>query len=153
MNRHNTLGAIVGIVAGLAVGLFAADSVVIVNDQSLANAAAYTNGFVLNGKVLGVAVRIEDCASAARTNTVAITSADGQTIFSATVVGTTTSYYPIATLQYSTAGAVINSSTVDSTTNRVYAPPAVASKVTATVTGVTYPTLTNSVTVRLIMDR
>ncbi len=153
MNRHNTLGAIVGIVAGLAVGLFAADSVVIVNDKSLANAAAYTNSFVLNGKVLGVAVKIEDAASAVRTNAVSITDADGQTIFSADVVGTTTSYYPIATIQYSTAGAAINSSTVAATTNRVYASPAVASKVTATVTGVTFPTLTNSVTVRLIMDR
>jgi hypothetical protein len=129
------------------------DGVIIVNDQSLANAAAYTNSFVLNGKIEGVMVKIEDCASAVRTNTVAITSADGQTLFNVDCVGTSTNFYPLGVPLYTTAGAVANASTVASTTNRFFVAQAVASKVTCTVTGVTFPTLTNSVTVKILVDR
>ena len=154
MNKKNLLVVGVSAVAGLAVGAFAGmDSVVIVNDQSLANAAAYTNSFHLNGRVVGVAVKIEDAASAVRTNNVAIMSADGQTIFSANVVGTCTNFYQVKIKEQTYAGADINESTVEATTNNIYGAQAVASKVTATVTGVTFPTLTNSVTVRLIMER
>ena len=152
--KSMTLAAVVGAVAGLAVGAFAGvDSVVIVNDQSLANAAAYTNSFVINGRLLGVAVKIEDAASAVRTNAISITSADGQTLFSANVVGTCTNYYQVKIKEQTTAGADINESTVAATTNNIYAAQAVASKVTCTATGVAFPTLTNSVTVRLIVER
>ena len=155
MNKKNLLVVGVSAVAGLAVGAFAGmDSVVIVNDQSLANAAAYTNSFHLNGRVVGVAVKIEDAASAVRTNAVSITSADGQTIFSANVVGTCTNFYQVLIPTYSTgAAALLVGDAPAGATNILYAPQAVASKVTATVTGAEWPTLTNSVSVRLIMER
>ena len=151
MKRINLFAGIVGAVAGIAVGALAGmDDITFINDLSVANAAAKTNNYFVRGTVEGVLVKIEDCASAVRTNAVALTSDDGQTIFSANVVGTCTNFYPIAVPLYSTAAAAINSSTVDATTNRVYAGQAVASKVTCTVTGVAFPTLTNSVTVKLL---
>ena len=151
MKKINVIGACVGALAGLAVSVLAGmEDVTIVNDQSLANAAAYTNSTFMRGNFEGIFVKIEDCASAVRTNAVSITTADGQTLFSANVVGTSTNFYPVEVLKYSTAAAVINSSTVDATTNRVYGTMPVASKVTCTVTGVAFPTLTNSVTVRLL---
>lgn len=152
--KSRTLAVVVGAVAGLAVGAFAGvDSIVIVNDQSLANTAAYTNSFTINGRLLGVAVKIEDAASAVRTNAISVTSADGQTLFSANVVGTCTNYYQVKIKEQTYAGADINESTVAATTNNVYGAQAVASKVTCTATGVAFPTLTNSVTVRLIVER
>jgi hypothetical protein len=153
MNKSNLLGSVAGVLA-MTVGAFAGvDGVIMVNDQSIANAASYANAFTLNGKIAGVSVKIEDCASAVRTNTVTITSADGQTLFSAAVVGTCTNFYPLAVPLYGTDAALINSSTVASTTNKVYASAPVASKVTCTVTGVAFPTLTNNVTVKILVDR
>ena len=143
----------VGALAGFAVLSFAGmEDPTVVNDKSLANAAAYTNSTFIRGTFRGIFVKIEDAVSAVRTNAVSVTSDDGQTLFSANVVGVSTNFYPVMTAMYSTAGATINSSTVDSTTNRVYAGAPVASKVTTVVTGVAFPTLTNSVTVRLLFD-
>jgi hypothetical protein len=154
MKTQNLIGAVVSAVAGLTVGAYAGiDGVLFVNDQSLANAAAYTNSFGINGRIVGVAVKIEDCASAVRTNAVSITSADGQTLFSANVVGTCTNYYQVKVKETTTAGVDINESTVAATTNNIYGAQAVAGKVTCTVTGVAFPTLTNSVTVRVLVDR
>jgi hypothetical protein len=151
MKTRNTLGAIVGIVAGLAVGSLAGMmDETFINDLSIVNAAAKTNAFVIRGTVEGVIVKIEDCASAVRTNAVSLVNDDGQTIFSANVVGTSTNFYPIGVAMVDTAGATINSSTVLASTNKVYTGQASASKVTCTVTGVAFPTLTNSVTVRVL---
>ena len=151
MKRSNLIGAVVGAVAGLVVSALAGmEDVVIVNDQSLANAAAYTNHTSIRGNFEGIFVKIEDAASAVRTNTVAVTTADGQTLFSAAVVGVSTNFYPIRAKAYTTAAALVNESTVDATTNNVYVTIPVASKVTCTVTGASFPTLTNSVTVRLL---
>lgn len=142
------------VMAGLAVASFAGtEDVTIVNDRSIANDASYANSTFVRGNLTGVAVKIEDVASQVRTNTIAIVSADGQTLFSAAVVGSSTNFFPLATALYGSDAALINSSTVLSTTNKVYAPAPVASKVTCTVTGAAFPTLTNSVTVRLIFQK
>jgi hypothetical protein len=152
MKRINLFAGIVGAVAGIAVGALAGmDDITFINDLSIANAAAKTNAYVIRGTVEGVVVKIEDCASAVRTNAVALTSADGQTIFSANVVGTCTNFYPIGVPLYDTSGVIINSQELSSgVTNRVYVGQPSASKVTCTVTGVTFPTLTNSVTVKVL---
>jgi hypothetical protein len=154
MKKTTLIGAVVGALAGFAVLSFAGmEDPTVVNDKSLANAAAYTNSTFIRGTFRGVFVKIEDAASAVRTNAVSVTSDDGQTLFSANVVGVCTSFYPVMTAMYGTDGAIINASALSSaTTNRVYAGAPVASKVTTVVTGVAFPTLTNSVTVRLLFD-
>ena len=153
MKKTTLIGAVVGALAGFAVlSLAGMEDVTIVNDQSIVNARAYTNSTFIRGVFKGIAVKIEDAASAVRTNAVSVTSADGQTLFSANVVGTCTNFYPVQTKFYGTDAAFINSSTVDATTNAVYGGAPVSSKVTTVVTGVAFPTLTNSVTVRLLFD-
>lgn len=154
MKKSNLIGAFIGASCALAVGVLAGiEDVIIVNDQSLANAAAYTNSTFVRGMVNGVFVKIEDVASAARTNTIVITSADGQTIFSSACVGASTNFYPLAYPLYGSDAALINSSTVAATTNKVYGSMPTASKVTCTATGAAGATLTNSVTVKLLFER
>ena len=153
MKRSTLILASVSVGLGLTVGLFAGmNDVTFQSGASIASAAANTNsGYVLRGTIEGVSVKIGGCASAVRTNTVSITSADGQTIFSATILGTSTNFYPLAIPLYSTAGAQINSSTVAATTNSVYAGIPVASKVTSIVTGADQSALTNTVTVKVLV--
>jgi hypothetical protein len=127
------------------------DNYKIVDGKSLANAAATTNAMVVRGTVDAIVVKITDCASAVRTNTVSIVSDDGQTVFSLACVGTSTNTYPIKTPTYSTAGAaLLVGSAPAGATNILYTAMAVASKLTCTVTGSAFPTLTNTVTVGVI---
>ena len=109
MKRTTILAIAVGIAAGLSVGTFAdMDSIDFQKAVTIAGVRASTNSFVLRGEVAGVAVVINDFAD--RTNTVAITSADGQTIFSKSCVSGT-NFYPIAVPYQSTAGVVSSTDT------------------------------------------
>ena len=152
MKRSNLIGAVVGAVAGLAVSALAGmEDVTIVNDQSIAVAGTYSNSSFIRGEVMGVLVKIEDINSAVRTNTVAITSADGQTIFSKACVGVSTNFYPILVPSYTTAGAAVSVLTSAEGTNQtVYVAQPVASKVTALITGGNQAGLTNNITVKIV---
>jgi len=116
---------------------------------SIAGVKANTNAFVVRGEVAGVSVAINGAAD--RTNTVAITSVDGQTIFSKSCVSGT-NFYPIAVPLYSTTGSQINSSTVLATTNSVYSYQPVAAKCTSIVTGADANN-TNTVTVKVFVRK
>ncbi len=127
------------------------DDYSIVNGVSLANAAATTNAMVVRGTVEAVVVKITGCASAVRTNTVALVSDDGQTVFSLACVGTSTNTYQLRMPTYSTTGsALLVGDAPAGSTNILYAPIPVASKLTCTVTGAAFPTLTNTVTVKVM---
>lgn len=144
-------------VLGIAVGGFllspraqaAMDDFTFHSAVTIAGVAANTNAFVLRGEVAGVAVIVNDAAS--RTNTVAITSEDGQTIFSKSC-DSGTNFYPIAVPLFSNVGVQINSSTVKSTTNSVYSFAPVASRCTSVVTGAD-ANQTNTVTVKVMVKQ
>lgn len=152
MKKTTLIGAVVGALAASAfLSMAGMENTIIVNDQSLANAAAYTNWAFVRGEVVGVLVKIEDAASNVRTNAVAITTDDGQTILSMNAVGTSTNLYPILVPTYSTAGAALLVGDAPAgATNILYTAAPVASRVKCIVTGVAFPTLTNSVTVSIL---
>jgi len=105
---------------------------------------AADQAYVIRGEIIGVKVGIT--GGSAITNTVTMSSADGQTLFTAACTGT--NFYPIADVAYTTAGAAINSSTVAATTNKVYVAIPCASKVTGSIVG-TFST-TNTALVKFI---
>ena len=110
------------------------------------NAATFASdqGFVVRGEIIAVKVGIT--GGSAVTNTLTLSSADGQTLFTAACTGT--NFYPLADVAYTTAGAAINSSTVAATTNRVYVPIPCASKVTGSIVGTI--STTNTALVKII---
>jgi hypothetical protein len=150
MKTSNLLGGAVVVSAFLtAVCLAGMDDPTIVSGQTIAGTKAYTNSFFIRGEVLGVAVKIENNTVANRTNTVAITSADGQTIFSKICTGT--NFYPVLTQAYGTDGAaILEYRDVNSSNKTSFVAMPVSSKVTAIVTGAVASD-TNSCTVRLIV--
>ena len=153
-SEMKSIGAFVCALAGMTLFSTAGlEDVKICNDQSLANAAAYTNWAFIRGTVKAVVIKIEDAASAVRTNAVALTTDDGQTLFSLNAVGTSTNLYTILAPTYGTTGsALLVGDAPAGATNILYAPIPVASRVKCIVTGVAFPTLTNSVTVTIIHE-
>ncbi len=142
------------IVAVLALALCAGPALAAMDDvpfdASVKNTAAVTNNVVVRGEVSGVLVTLPT----AMTCTVAITSSEG-TIFSKTVGGAAGNQY--WTLRYPTYGstgtALGFTDSTGTTTNVVYGSLGVASKVTAVITGSTPASGTNTVVVRLNVNK
>jgi hypothetical protein len=117
---------------------------------SVKNTAAITNAYVVRGEVGGVLVTLPT----AMTCTVSITSSEG-TIFSKTVGGAAGStYYSLRYPAYGSTGVALGfTDSTGTTTNSVYVPLALASKVTAVTTGVLPASGTNAVVVQLNVNK
>jgi hypothetical protein len=109
---------------------------------SVKNTAVITNSYVVRGEVAGILFTLPT----AMTCTVAVTSSEG-TIYSGTVGGGAgNTHYLLRYPAYSSAGAVLS-------TNVVYAPLTIASKVSAVITGVLPASGTNAVVVQLNVNK
>jgi len=134
-----------------------------VDDVTFTTGAAVTNGgthaglssYVIRGEVLAVVVT----TTAGSTNTVTLTSADGQTIFSRASCTVGTNTYPIVTPLYvASTGAALtdthyystNASAAISYTVSKYGPTPCASKVTLSVVGAGATGQTNTTTAKVI---
>jgi len=113
---------------------------------SVKNTSAITNAYVVRGEVGGILVTLPT----AMTCTVAVTSSEG-TIFSKTCGGAAgSSYYTLRYPTYGSTGVALGfTDSTGTTTNTVYGALAVASKVTAVITGVLPASGTNAVGVQL----
>ena len=133
-----------------------------VDDVTITTGAAVTNGgthagtasYVVRGEILAVVVT----STTGSTNTVTLTSADGQTIFSRAACTSGTATYPIeAPLYLASTGAALtdthyystNASAAISYTVAKYGPIPCASKVTLSVVGAGGPQ-TNTVSTKII---
>ncbi len=132
-----------------------------VDDVTITTGAAVTNGgthagtasYVVRGEILAVVVT----STTGSTNTVTLTSADGQTIFSRAACTSGTATYPIEAPLYlaSTGAALTDTLQVYNGTNAVsytvakYGPIPCASKVTLSVVGAGGPQ-TNTVSTKII---
>jgi len=134
-----------------------------VDDVTITTGAAVTNGgthagtasYVIRGEILGVVVS----STVGSTNTVTLTSADGQTIFSRASCTAGTNTYPIVTPVYiASTGAALtdthyystNAASATSYTVAKYGGIPCASKVTLSVVGAGLLTTTNTVTTKII---
>jgi hypothetical protein len=111
---------------------------------SVKNTSALTNSYFVRGDIAGIFIT----TPTNMTCTVSVASSEG-TIFSKTVTGgasAATTYYSLRFPAYDSAGNVLN-------TNVLMVPLTVASKVTATLTGVLPASATNAVVVQLNVNK